>query len=387
MTDAAPMFEFTSPYLDEPLRFNSVQELQKWARSEIDAWRPIRDLANIVDRNWINQISNIAFSSIATIETECIDLASKGTTESNALLSAIKIIENGKYVPANSGVGMCALDIVTDNPHAALMVITEHIPITPGGHYNNTHWVAAYTAATAAVKAELDVKDLNKAKKKQLRAFNALRGKWDAQFSDDQREFEGKLAQMTRQQNEWNDFRTKAKKEMAELVQAHWNEMARIKNEYEEELRLRSASSYWKTKEEQHAFAARLWLGVFGGTAFTLLIALFGLAPIYLRSLPHNAAGDIGISGLAAVTLPALMILWVMRHLSRLFVTHFHQREDARQRRVLITTYLALHNKSAASDAERLLILQALFRPNATKDDDDSAASALFDNLAKAIPK
>lgn len=366
MADTVPMFEFTSPYLDEPLRFNSVQELQDWVKHEIDAWQPIRDLNRRIDSAWVNYVYTAMITAISNIKN------TEGMNEPKNIViinQNITYIKDGKYIPSTSTEAMRCIDLAKSNPHAALMAIFNHISIQPEQNRSFPHWTAAYTAANAAVQAEMDTTELNRTKGKQLQAY------------------EDYTAQMSYQKTGWNEFLSKTDAEMAELVQAHWNEMARIKNEYEEELRLRSASSYWKTKEEQHAFAARLWLGVFGGTAFTLLIALFGLAPIYLRSLPHNAAGDIGISGLAAVTLPALMILWVMRHLSRLFVTHFHQREDARQRRVLITTYLALHNKSAASDAERLLILQALFRPNATKDDDDFGAQSLIDSMAKALPK
>ncbi|MBI2240852.1 MAG: hypothetical protein HYU59_08620 [Magnetospirillum gryphiswaldense] len=367
MTDAAPIFEFKSPYLDEPLRFNNETDLFIWTQNEIKSWKIIKEIENTTKPGFTAEIYDRFTIPINIISKICAHTGNNKIEFDSDIKDVKSAIASGRYIPSASPDAKLILSQMQDNPHAALMNI--FVKCGPWRiRYDSSPWIAAYSAASA-VKSELDIKELDRIKGEQILAI------------------QNATSQMAQQQFEWSHFRAQAEDEMAELVQAHCGEMAQIKKEYEEELRLRSASSYWKTKEKLHAKAAWMWFVAFCTAAVTVLLVLHYKAPNYLSSLPHNTAGDIGISGLAVVTLPALVVLWVLRHLSRLFVTHFHQREDARQRRVLVTTYLALHNKSAATDVERLLILQALFRPNATKDDDDSAAQSLLDNLAKAVSK
>ena len=56
------------------------------------------------------------------------------------------------------------------------------------------------------------------------------------------------------------------------------------------------------------------------------------------------------------------LILWVGRLLTRIYLSEQHLRHDAHEREVMTTTYLALTAEEAASDADRQIILNALFR-------------------------
>lgn len=67
-----------------------------------------------------------------------------------------------------------------------------------------------------------------------------------------------------------------------------------------------------------------------------------------------------------------LLGAWIVRIFVRLFLSHIHLLQDARERAIMVQTYLALLRKDAVTEKERELILAVLFRPAATgivKDD------------------
>jgi len=82
-------------------------------------------------------------------------------------------------------------------------------------------------------------------------------------------------------------------------------------------------------------------------------------------------------------------LFWAGRLLTKLYLSQHHLRQDADERATMTTTYLALTAEQAASDGDRTIILNALFRntpDGIVKEDgglDPSIAAALGKFLAK----
>ena len=70
-----------------------------------------------------------------------------------------------------------------------------------------------------------------------------------------------------------------------------------------------------------------------------------------------------------------------LRLISRTFVSNRQQMFDAKLRETMISTYLALiaNPRNPVGADERVLVLQAIFRPAGADDDSDTAPSNLFD--------
>lgn len=62
------------------------------------------------------------------------------------------------------------------------------------------------------------------------------------------------------------------------------------------------------------------------------------------------------------LTVLSTLAFWIGRVLMKLYLSEHHLRNDAEERAVMTTTYLALKHENAATDAERQIILSALFR-------------------------
>ncbi len=61
----------------------------------------------------------------------------------------------------------------------------------------------------------------------------------------------------------------------------------------------------------------------------------------------------------------AALIFWIGRLFTKLYLSQHHLLQDAEERAVMTTTYLALTHENAASDEDKKIILGALFRPTA----------------------
>jgi hypothetical protein len=189
------------------------------------------------------------------------------------------------------------------------------------------------------------------------------------------------------------------KNEFVELKATHEAEMAQIRKVFQDELALKEPATYWTDKRAKHAMAAA------GGAVGFLLVAGFGVDFMWneLPSIIDSISGHLvgvsvpgetadtakevldgaqpsifeGLSGLALVTIPAIVFLWILKLFARVFVENLHNMQDASQRSTMVVTYLALlkDKTKPISREERLLILDALFRPQAATAGDDGPPS------------
>jgi hypothetical protein len=395
MGTQAAILEFEVPDLGRKFSFTTSEQVLDWANQEIAAWKPLAELKHS-EPGFLEAIRKQQMTPI-------YDLRHWSEAPSNEqmprALQGAQQIGSGIYVHSSSPLGQHILSILPTNPSGALLLLNERNKALDNQYINfsrdlNKVSRFALSSILPAIRAANETSDSKRRRKTEERANADLRRHWGAEFQSVHGEARAAVDETTNaladirkqaasQTEEWKQFLAYTDSSFKDAIKTHKDALEAIEKEFIEQMRLRAASTYWKAKEEQHAFGSRLWLGIFTGAVVVLVMMIAGLAPLYLDKLPKNAAGDIGLSGLAAITLPVVLILWALRHVSRLFVTHNQQREDARQRRALVTTYLALIHKGAVSNGERMLILHALFRPNAMKDDDDPGAQSIVEALAK----
>lgn len=168
----------------------------------------------------------------------------------------------------------------------------------------------------------------------------------------------------------------------------HWeSELDNVKRTYEEYMGLSAPVEYWKKKKKNN-----LWWMVGSGVVFVLLscVIIYALATHFEQWKTGWPIGkDIGtpyfhILSFATV---AFLTIWVMRLIARLFITNLHGYIDAEERAVMTNVFLSLmNNENKVSENDRILILQALFRPSAALGrGDDGAPPHWFDVLTSKI--
>jgi hypothetical protein len=86
--------------------------------------------------------------------------------------------------------------------------------------------------------------------------------------------------------------------------------------------------------------------------------------------------------------IPAFCGTWILRILGRLLTSYLRLSEDARERKTMVETFLALSKEGADGKAllqpeDRHLILKALFRPGDGGNADDSPPVSALEQIAK----
>ncbi|MFS2108406.1 DUF6161 domain-containing protein [Sphingomonas sp. Sphisp140] len=165
---------------------------------------------------------------------------------------------------------------------------------------------------------------------------------------------------------------------------------------YKEAMKLQASVEYWRTKATDHGAKESEAIGrlkVFFPIALLGMIAAFGLSGFIVISDANANHGNVPTAlyvvlsgGLAVFT---TMVFWIGRLLTKLYLSEHHLRNDAEERAVMTTTYLALTKEHAAEEADRQIVLTALFRstPDGIVRDDGPVDASIQALVAKALAR
>lgn len=170
-----------------------------------------------------------------------------------------------------------------------------------------------------------------------------------------------KLTSRTR--DRWNEsaklFGNQAMDAIASINQTH--------DAYTKMMALAAPVAYWKEKADSHKKSEGRLLYINIGYFVLAMITLFFVVretSKYILSLPKDvdrAAVYVIVSGgLIAFT---TMMFWIGRLIVKFYLSEHHLRIDAEERSTMTKTYLAMTHEGSATEAERAIVLSAIFRP------------------------
>ncbi|BDI60760.1 DUF6161 domain-containing protein [Qipengyuania nanhaisediminis] len=190
------------------------------------------------------------------------------------------------------------------------------------------------------------------------------------------------------------------KRERWKAVQLEWQKAAdkavqdirATEAAYLEFMKLKAPVEYWEGKATEHETregkARTLLYWYFPLTILAMLIA-FGGAGWFLVSHPNTEATQAPIALYVVISggllLFSTIAFWIGRILTKLYLSEHHLRNDAEERAVMTTTYLALTSENAATDEDRQIVLNALFRatPDGIVKDDGPTDASLQGLIAR----
>lgn len=257
--------------------------------------------------------------------------------------------------------------------------------MTLGSAGNHNQLRAILSSAFPAFDTAADLSDRLSKERANLRAIhrNTLS---DLQTFESRRESEWKtllkrasrfgIKQLRVGRTAWKGQQSALNKQQMEAIA----DINSVKNAYEESMRLLGPVRYWTQKAKTHG-KSEFWAVVRLCVYFPIALGLLGWAFYEAFSLllngnplkpntPLPQATYFVVSG--GLLLASTFAFWIGRLLTKLYLSEHHLRIDAHERAVMTTTYLALIRSGAASEAERSIILEALFRQSAdgiVKDD------------------
>lgn len=148
------------------------------------------------------------------------------------------------------------------------------------------------------------------------------------------------------------------------------------------------ATRLWARKAILHGAGFWFGLAVMAGVICTSLYLAYWHAPAFLAALPKKPDGEVTYVTVALLTICAIAAGWLLRFIGRFVTENMVLQTDADQRRVMLQTYLALVGDKDArmEQADRTLILNAVFRPLPGHQSEDVAPPTLLDLAKSAVP-
>ena len=377
-------FTLKIPDYGRNLSFDGPSDFKEWVDKEHEAWKEITGVNQVVRLGGDQAVENHRkfFMRLASNADIWVNSTEEPASR-NALAVVIQMtpaLLRGEYLLLTGRRGKRFLAAIEEDPVTAVGILlwnwSKQEEIRNSRSEPQLSIILARAMTEARVR-ELTGKGLPDAINRQLQG---LAEDWDARAKTHVGTIAGVEA-------ETNGIRDKAAAEFAaigEMRENHEAEMGRIRKNYDELMRLKGPTKYWRDKKWAHLWVSTVAFAIFAFAVAGGIYAVWKYGAGVLDMLPKAEDGTIGLGSIALVTLPALAFFWLLRLISRVFVTNLHHMTDAGLRATMVTTFHALmtDETNPVSADERLLVLQALFRP-VGEGPDDAAPTNLMENLIK----
>lgn len=142
----------------------------------------------------------------------------------------------------------------------------------------------------------------------------------------------------------------------------HTEKMRNLEDAFREKMSLRAPVEYWTGRQSHHKQRTKITGGLSFGAIAVLAVILAFISHWVLSNL--GADGKPEVWRVSVLILMGVLGIWAIRLIVRIFLSHMHLQSDAAERVTMVKTYLSLvESGSTLSEADRTLVLQALFRP------------------------
>jgi hypothetical protein len=158
----------------------------------------------------------------------------------------------------------------------------------------------------------------------------------------------------------------------------------KLSDRFRKELPFEKPAAHWRQIARSNNGLVFLYLVLFGALVAVPSLIIYqnwtAVVPA-IESLFAKSQGVLPIGPFLLLLIPAAAFGWFLKHISRLFIQSYALAVDAEHRRSLAITYLGLmdYEKTQINDAERAIILNALFRPPPPYSTDDGPPMGLLD--------
>jgi ElaB/YqjD/DUF883 family membrane-anchored ribosome-binding protein len=178
--------------------------------------------------------------------------------------------------------------------------------------------------------------------------------------------------------------------EWSTFFQASQAQIEALKAQVHETRALQTATSVWKRKQTRHRVTFGIGLSGLALTIAALVILFLFKAPDLFGQLPRKTPdNDIPYGVVALCFVPIIAIGWILRIGAKWITNSLTLSEDAEQRRAMLDTYFSLVGDPNAKmeEKDRILILNAIFRPLPGYQTEDVAPPSLLDLVKDAVVK
>ena len=156
-------------------------------------------------------------------------------------------------------------------------------------------------------------------------------------------------------------------------------------------LALRPAAKEWSATAKNSVLLAIIGLALFLGTFGLLLWGIYTLGEQFMPIVNDTDKLDKYIKifagapiwSAAVITIPAILLAWLMKHFSRMFVQGFNMYSDARYRKALTQIYSEIGTRDGheLTPDQKKIIFEAMFNPRRVTHTDENISPSPVDSV------
>jgi hypothetical protein len=208
-----------------------------------------------------------------------------------------------------------------------------------------------------------------------------------AQASDLQSSLQESLVAAEAQVKLGSEHLSLAKEQFDQFLAASKDEIEAARALAHESGALKGATSVWRRKLWKHRLVFSLGFAALAGAVGVSIWQLVSHWHVIIDAIPRKPDGDIAYGTLLFVVLPVIGVAWVARIFAKWVTNAITLGEDAEQRSAMLETYFRLVGDPNAKmeAADRILILNAIFRPLPGFQTEDVAPPTLSDLIKDAV--
>ena len=360
-------------------RFKDLEELKAWHNEQKSFYewigqhtsgnRNIPTLWAHLSQKW-NNIDQHIDQAIRHAESEQLD-----SHLSNLSNNITKIYVGNELLVSTTPKAQFVDDFKNEDPMAAAHALLYYLglQILP----EKKTWEGVFNALLFDKGIKYNIKN----EKKEL---SGLKSKWHDEFKQLHSQF---IEQSEKNENIYSKLSDKLadqQHEFDKFVSDSKGILENVEKTYDEKLALQSSVTYWGKKAKTHKTNSKWFGGIFFGVSIVGSISLAKFVYDIFLHIEKPEYWQIAILGILTT-----IGVWILRLLSRIFLSNMHLGNEANERVTMIKTYLALLREGQGPKPEdRQLILQTLFRPSHTGlIKDEGTAPTIFDIASKVIDK
>ena len=161
-------------------------------------------------------------------------------------------------------------------------------------------------------------------------------------------------------------------------------DIPRIKQLAHESAALNSSKKIWENRISKYKTTHWVSLGLITFVIIVFVCLTVAYGGDYIKKFPIKADGDYAYAVILFSIIPVIAIAWILKFFGRIVSNSLVLKEDAELRDAMLNTYFALIGDPEAKfdSKERILIINAIFRPLPGHQSEDVAPPTLAD-LAK----
>ena len=409
------------------IKFNTVDQAEKWIQAEVTLWGTELDQNTAVNVRapFLGRILGQQRNSLQQVVRAVNDAKNdpEATVAPDQMLTALNVFETGKVLHSQSSAGRMAIDLFSNagNIHdysvaCGYLAAAIQYPNPISDFSNRQFHPVDYTAFSSGIAAYRN--RVGPGTDKTIKAIDQhvkeTFGSWEEQLAIHQNDHFDAVTTIKDKKQKITDEHTRQETEFDELKKSYKTQFSEFEKFYKEGLRAKAPVKYWQLKSWKHStigvlLIAAFILGSVGAANFGFQLgnefsdaireAISGTS-VEAQQSGENAAESalrtdvsvsliqLAFSKFLVLLVPGFFAVWVLRIVLKVALNNLAIADDARHRVTMVETFLSLmEHTDKLDEADRILMLQSLFRPLPGSSDDDIGPPNWFDVMMQQIKK